>query len=106
MMSPKKKKIKVTDGDDKQSPALLKRPNESDGGSSKRLKSDKNPDEDIQAKKRKNFVTACEQVSYKAYFHHRSRLLLSYLPSCMKNSVCKHQDIQDSKTVSFVLFHL
>lgn len=89
-MSPKKKKMK-TNGE-KES-LSLKRPTESDGGGlSKRSKSIKSPDEDILAKKRKNFVTACEQVSYKAYFNHRARLLLLYLPSCMKNSVCKHND--------------
>lgn len=91
-MSPKKKKMKTSTN-------TPKRQNECAGRPNKRAKSVKNHDEELQAKKRKNFITACEQVSYKAYFDHRARLLLLYLPPCMKNSACKHDD---SKSVSFI----
>lgn len=87
-MSPKKKKIKIS----KEEPESLKRKSESIESSSKRLQLVKTREEDLQSKRRKNFVTACEQVSCKAYFDHRARLLLLYLPPCINSTACKHQD--------------
>lgn len=103
-MSPKKKKVKLTD--DKSESPSQKRANENDSGpASKRSKSIKNPEDDIRARRRKNFIIACEQVSYKSHFDHRARLLLLYLPSCMKDSVCKHHDSQTVSWCNFVKWH-
>lgn len=44
---------------------------------------------DLAALRRKNFVTACEKVSYDAYFNRQKRLQMVYFPACAKGE-CKH----------------
>ncbi|XP_049866371.1 uncharacterized protein LOC126367035 [Pectinophora gossypiella] len=94
-MSPRKKKIKLeekTDG--KESEMSLKREAEA-RSPTKRVKvetPDSNANVDIQALKRKNFVTACEQVSYKAYFDFDTRFQMLDSPSCMTAETCNHLD--------------
>ncbi|XP_063890464.1 uncharacterized protein LOC110374818 [Helicoverpa armigera] len=87
-MSPRKKRPKLSPNNKKS----LKRENGPDETSRKRAKAVKNADVELQTKKKKNFIQACRQVSCSAYFDHRARLLLLYLPSCTKTSVCKHHD--------------
>ncbi|XP_075971163.1 uncharacterized protein LOC142973382 isoform X2 [Anticarsia gemmatalis] len=57
----------------------------------KRLKFDSNEEDEIEAKKKKNFKTACELVSRKNYFDYRKRFLLVYLPTCL-SATCKHHN--------------
>ncbi|KAI8429116.1 hypothetical protein MSG28_007670 [Choristoneura fumiferana] len=47
------------------------------------------PQKDLAALRRKNFVTACEKVSCEAYFNRQKRLQLVYFPACAKGE-CKH----------------
>uniref|UniRef100_A0A2A4IXD5 Uncharacterized protein n=1 Tax=Heliothis virescens TaxID=7102 RepID=A0A2A4IXD5_HELVI len=87
-MSPRKKRPKLSPSNKKNS----KRESDPEELSRKRAKAVKNEEVELQAKKKKNFIEACRQVSCSAYFDHRARLLLLYLPSCTKTSVCKHHD--------------
>ncbi|CAK1604424.1 unnamed protein product [Parnassius mnemosyne] len=89
-MSPKKKKPKLTDR------GTSKRGIDADASFHKRSKSENCMVEmDIQTLKRKNFVKACEKVSYKAYLNYAKRFKLIYLPTCMHGFNCKHQNIKD-----------
>ncbi|CAB3243221.1 unnamed protein product [Arctia plantaginis] len=85
-MSPKKKKAKLSE-----SAESNKRSSEAPDSTQKRLKHIVNREEEIKTRKRKNFIMACELVSYRDYFNHRARLLLVCLPSCM-TLLCKHHD--------------
>lgn len=85
-MSSPRKKLKIT-----RSPNTLKRNgNEHEPPDMKRVKVEK--EIDIHTLKRKNFVAACEQVSYKEYCDFESRLQLIYLPACLNTIICCHQD--------------
>lgn len=86
IMSSPRKKLKVEN-----SPNTLKRKgNEHEPSDIKHAKLEK--ENDIRTWKRKNFVAACEQVSYKEYCDFESRLQLIYLPSCLYANKCCHQD--------------
>lgn len=85
-MSPKKKKSKRNPSTESN-----KRDIEVPDSPRKRLKHIVSPEEEMKAKRKKNFITACELVSCRDYFDHRSRLLLVFLPSCMK-TICKHHN--------------
>ncbi|KAJ8732910.1 hypothetical protein PYW07_015509 [Mythimna separata] len=86
-MSPKKKKAK-------QSPKKpnLKRESNSEEVSVKRAKVVKSEEDELKSRKKKNFIEACRQVSCSAYSDQRARLLILYLPACVKKTVCKHND--------------
>lgn len=85
-MSPRKKKPKLSP-----STTLNKRTSETPDSPRKRLKGTLSKEEEIKARRKKNFITACEQVSCRDYFDQRARLLLVYLPSCVK-TICIHHD--------------
>ncbi|XP_059052497.1 uncharacterized protein LOC131847065 [Achroia grisella] len=91
-MSPQKKKIKLS-SQSTPTASTSKRVSEEVEQSNKRLKTEKKTIEDIQAKKRKNFVAACEKVSYDAYFDLCARFRLFYLPACAKGN-CLHQEFK------------
>lgn len=55
----------------------------------KRSKHVENKEEEMKGRKKKNFTTACELISYRDYFNYYSRFLLFCLPSCM-SLLCKH----------------
>ncbi|KAM3962394.1 uncharacterized protein ACR2FA_003638 [Aphomia sociella] len=97
-MSPIKKKMKVISEPSSPSTSWNKRESEATELPSKRIKTEKPSEVDIQAKKRRNFVTACERVSYEAYFDQYSRFQLCYLPSCAKNN-CLHQDNKHASNI-------
>ncbi|XP_026328934.1 uncharacterized protein LOC113236924 [Hyposmocoma kahamanoa] len=85
-MSSSRKKLKV-----EHSPNTLKRHgNEQEFAGIKRAKVEK--ENDVRTWKRKNFVAACEQVSYKEYCNFENRLQLIYLPACLNEKKCCHQD--------------
>ncbi|XP_026751136.1 uncharacterized protein LOC113511658 [Galleria mellonella] len=88
-MCSEKKKMKLTESTSVAN--TCKRQGESVEPSFKRVKTEKPPKDDLQAKKRKNFITACERVSYEAYFDQCSRFQLFYLPTCAKGN-CLHQE--------------
>ncbi|CAG9784920.1 unnamed protein product [Diatraea saccharalis] len=107
MSSPNKKKARlISSNDESELCNHLKRKNQNeDLDLSKRHKADKILEDDLHAKKRQNFITACEIVSYKAYFNQSSRFQLVYLPTCAKNIACKHVDKKDitlKQTSSYV----
>ncbi|CAH0626937.1 unnamed protein product [Chrysodeixis includens] len=87
-MSPRKKKPKLT----AQNTKNLKRESDLEDVSTIRAKVAKTEDDELKVKKKKNFIEACKQVTSRAYFDHNTRLLLLYLPSCLKSTVCKHHD--------------
>ncbi|XP_013189133.2 uncharacterized protein LOC106133836 [Amyelois transitella] len=95
-MSPKKKKAR-TSPSLRPSKSSAKRENELKDPelSRKRIKTEISPEEDMQSKKKKNFVTACEKVSYEAYFDKRSRFQLVYLPACATGNACVHQEYKN-----------
>lgn len=84
-MSSPRKKLKVA-----KSPSILKRNGNEHESAAKRVKVEK--EVDIPTLKRKNFIAACEQVSYKAYYDFQSRLQMIYLPACLNANKCCHQD--------------
>ncbi|KAG6439574.1 hypothetical protein O3G_MSEX000889 [Manduca sexta] len=92
-MSPRKKRKIVSQN---------KRKNNTKEGASKRLKTNTKKEDDLQAIRRENFVSACKQVSFKSCSDHRSRLLLIYAPACIKNGVCKHNN-PNSATCNSIL---
>ncbi|KAI5645253.1 hypothetical protein NE865_02801 [Phthorimaea operculella] len=87
--SPRKKKTKIEDADPANS---LKREGVPESASKRAKVEDISSEVDVQALKRKNFVTACEQVSYKEYFNFGMRFQLVYLPPCMNVETCNHLD--------------
>lgn len=87
-MSPRKKRPKLSP----KKSETLKREIDCEEISHKRMKTAKSEEDELKAKKKKNFIEACKQVSCRAYFDHRVRLLLIYFPSCIKTSFCKHHD--------------
>ncbi|XP_053602763.1 uncharacterized protein LOC128670806 isoform X2 [Plodia interpunctella] len=96
-MTPRKKKAKLVGT----STNLAKRVIEAKGSepSRKRIKAETSLEEDIQAMKKKNFITACERVSYKAYFDKRSRFQLIYLPACANGTTCVHQEYKNGTLI-------
>ncbi|KAL0840191.1 hypothetical protein ABMA28_015481 [Loxostege sticticalis] len=101
MSSPRKKKMKLVNSADTN--GHLKRVSESAEEAPKRQRTDKVPMEDLQAKKRRNFITACELVSYKAYFDHNLRFQLIHLPPCAEHITCKHYEHRNSMSSSKVM---
>ncbi|XP_063821020.1 uncharacterized protein LOC135071184 [Ostrinia nubilalis] len=97
MSSPRKKKIKLLD-----SPNANKHKRDCENTEeslfSKRQKVEKVPGEDLQAKKRRNFITACELVSYKSYYDHNLRFQLIHVPPCANITTCKHHDHKNSSS--------
>ncbi|VVC93515.1 unnamed protein product [Leptidea sinapis] len=87
-MSPPKKKTKVV------IPINNKRENDCDERPRKRSKREVLT-EDVQSRRRKNFIKACEQVSYNAYFDYNKRLHLISLPTCLNIDTCVHQDFKN-----------
>lgn len=86
-MSPRRKKAKLSPRKN------IKRESDAEEVTCKRPKVIRSEEDELKATKKKNFVVACRQVSCKAYSDHPARLLLLYYsPSCMKKSVCKHND--------------
>ncbi|XP_068630398.1 uncharacterized protein [Battus philenor] len=99
-MSPQKKKAKLLCRQEGPTKRLITEENESN---LKRLKSDScNIGEDFKALKRKNFIKACEQVSYKAYHNFAKRLKLIYLPSCINGNKCDHQNVKEGNIIKQV----
>lgn len=75
----------------KKSPDVLKRKGiEHKSVDTKRAKVEK--ENDIISLKRKNFIAACEQVSFKRYCDIENRLQLIYSPTCLDPNKCCHQD--------------
>jgi hypothetical protein len=97
MSSPKKKKTKLVDSPRSNK---LKRTNDTKEDTPKRLKTDKIPEQDIHAKKRSNFIKACEIVSYKAYCDQRTRFQLIYLPICANTLSCTHSDHKSNVSIT------
>lgn len=96
MSSPPKKQLKVA-----KSPNILKRSGtERESSEIKRIKVEK--ENDIRTLKRKNFVAACEQVSYKEYCDFESRLQLIYLPGCLNEKECCHQENSQVKILNYI----
>ncbi|XP_026739684.1 uncharacterized protein LOC113502344 [Trichoplusia ni] len=87
-MSPKKKKPKLA----AQNTKNLKRESDTEDLSVKRAKVAKTEEDELKAKKKKNFIEACKQVTSRAYFDLNTRLLLLYSPSCLKTARCKHEE--------------
>lgn len=95
-MSSPRKKLKLA-----KSPSVLKRSgNEDESEDIKRLKIEK--ENDIHTLKRKNFVAACEQVSYKEYCDFENRLQVIYLPTCLNADKCCHQDDNQVQILNYI----
>ncbi|CAG4977246.1 unnamed protein product [Colias eurytheme] len=56
-------------------------------------------DEEKKIKRRKNFVTACEQVSLKEYINYTKRFSLLHFPKCSNSSMCTHHNLPNTTNV-------
>ncbi|KAJ0179769.1 hypothetical protein K1T71_004360 [Dendrolimus kikuchii] len=100
MMSPKKKRLKLSSEADPKNLSNKRENEDNEVTSNKRLKPVLSKEEQIRALKRKNFIKACEQASNKAYFDIRKRIGLVDLPTCAKNSDEHHHKIVSIKEMA------
>ncbi|KPJ01531.1 hypothetical protein RR46_08568 [Papilio xuthus] len=97
-MSPKRKKTKVSSNEEGE----MKLTNEKNVDDQNKPHNSENclSEEELRALKRKNFVKACEQVSYKEYYNYAKRFKLVYLPQCINGSNCNHKNVKNSPNIN------